>query len=84
MSSEYSSRLTSKGQITIPLAVRETLSLAAGDEVAFVRQLDGSFSLEPRNLDTRSLRGIVKGQGTAVSLEAMEEAIKAGAARGER
>ena len=84
MSDEYSSKLTSKGQITIPLRVRETLSLAAGDEVTFVRQLDGTFSIQARNLDTRTLRGMVTAPGTAVSLEEMDAAIQVGATRGER
>ena len=84
MTDEYSSRLTSKGQITIPMVVRETLSLAAGDEVTFVRRPDGSFSLEARNLDTRSLRGMVKAPGVVVSLDDMDEAIQTGARRGER
>jgi AbrB family looped-hinge helix DNA binding protein len=39
-----SSRLTGKGQVTIPKAVREGLGLRAGDEVEFVAE-DGSYRL---------------------------------------
>jgi AbrB family looped-hinge helix DNA binding protein len=31
----YRARITSKGQVTIPAAVREELGLRAGDEIAF-------------------------------------------------
>ncbi len=32
---DYSARLTSKGQVTIPKAVREALELNEGDEIVF-------------------------------------------------
>ena len=38
-------RLTSKGQITIPLAVREQLQLETGDEVFFEVRPDGTAVL---------------------------------------
>ena len=40
-------KLTSKGQVTIPKAVREHLGLRPGDEIEFVEQ-DGSFRVEKR------------------------------------
>ncbi|OAT82972.1 transcriptional regulator [Desulfotomaculum copahuensis] len=36
------SRVTSKGQVTIPKAVRERLSLSEGDKVAFIEK-DGNI-----------------------------------------
>lgn len=43
----YRARITSKGQITIPAAVREQLGLATGDEVAFEPKTE-RFSAVPR------------------------------------
>ena len=40
-------RLTSKGQVTIPKDIRERLGLRPGDEIEFVEQ-DGSFRLQKR------------------------------------
>ena len=48
--------LTSKGQITIPLAVRTALGLHAGTRVDFVRVDDG-FKLVPLRNDASSLKG---------------------------
>jgi AbrB family looped-hinge helix DNA binding protein len=39
--------LTSKGQITIPKAVRDSLHLHAGDRVAFVVHSDSEATLKP-------------------------------------
>jgi AbrB family looped-hinge helix DNA binding protein len=38
-------RITDKGQVTIPIAVREQLGLAPGDEVDFVVDQDGEVRL---------------------------------------
>ncbi|BBB92653.1 MAG TPA: AbrB/MazE/SpoVT family DNA-binding domain-containing protein [Methylomusa anaerophila] len=37
------SRITSKGQITIPKAIRERLNLAEGDKVAFIEDETGKI-----------------------------------------
>ena len=67
--------LTSKGQITIPLAVRLKLGVATGDRVEFVELAPGQFALVPAVADVRSLRGI------AAALN--ERGIPAASGRGE-
>jgi AbrB family looped-hinge helix DNA binding protein len=42
------SKVTSKGQITVPGAVRKELGLAAGDRLTFVRAGDGSVRIRSR------------------------------------
>lgn len=57
------STVTSKGQITIPKAVRERLHLDAGDTVYFDVQPDGSVLLVARNEPVERLFGLLKGKG---------------------
>jgi AbrB family looped-hinge helix DNA binding protein len=71
--------MTSKGQITIPAAVRKRLRLHAGSKVDFVENQAGELVLKPRTGDIRLLRGIVKYDGPPVSIEEMNEAIGAAA-----
>jgi AbrB family looped-hinge helix DNA binding protein len=40
--------VTSKGQITIPQALRQTFHLAAGDRLRFRGRSDGTIVVEPR------------------------------------
>ena len=40
--------VTSKGQITVPNALRQALGVAAGDRLRFVRGADGTIRLEAR------------------------------------
>ena len=71
--------LTSKGQITLPMSVRNALGLSAGAQVDFV-PVDGSFVLVPVRSDVASLKGRFAGRvKKPVSVEAMNEAIAAGA-----
>ena len=56
-------KLTSKGQITIPKAVRECLHLESGDRVRFVVQPDGSVVLRARNKPIDGLAGLLKDKG---------------------
>ena len=53
------SALTTKGQITIPKAIREHLHLKPGDRVKFFVHPDGTVVLLPK-LPASALRGIVK------------------------
>jgi antitoxin PrlF len=57
------STITSKGQITIPKAVRERLHLQIGDKVYFDVRDDGSVVLVARNEPLERLFGLLKGKG---------------------
>ncbi|HKO09436.1 MAG TPA: type II toxin-antitoxin system PrlF family antitoxin [Alphaproteobacteria bacterium] len=73
------SALTSKGQATIPKAIREHLRLKPGDRVKFFVHPDGSVVLLPK-LPASALRGIVKSRRRPVTIEEMSEAAATGAA----
>jgi antitoxin PrlF len=68
--------LKSKGQITIPLAVRRKLRLDTGDQVEFVELAPGEFALKLAMEDIRSLKGMIRGPVRPVSINAMNAAIK--------
>ena len=68
--------LTSKGQVTIPKAVREILRVDAGDQVDFVVTDRGDVLVRGVSLDVRELRGLLKRPGRrAVSVDEMNAAI---------
>lgn len=70
--------ITSKGQATIPKAVREHLHLRPGDRVRFFIHPDGGVALLPK-LPASALRGMLKSRRGPVSIEEMDEAIAGGA-----
>lgn len=70
--------MTSKGQITVPQAVRRALGLHAGTRVDFVRVADGFKMVPLRMNEASTLKGRFAGRaGEPVSVEAMNEAIEA-------
>jgi AbrB family looped-hinge helix DNA binding protein len=73
------SKITAKGQATIPKAVRDHLGLKPGDRVKFFFHPDGSVVLLPK-LPVSALRGIVKAGPRPVTIDEMNEAVAAGAA----
>ncbi|MBI3665476.1 MAG: type II toxin-antitoxin system PrlF family antitoxin [Acidobacteria bacterium] len=78
--------LTSKGQITVPMPVRNLLGLRTGDRVDFVLGPDGRVSLEARRTPFEKLRGILRNpRRKPLGVRAMDSAIrKAVRARWER
>jgi AbrB family looped-hinge helix DNA binding protein len=70
--------LTSKGQITLPVDLRERLRLVAGDRVSFDEQSDGSYLLRPLKGDIRQLKGVVPKPARPVTGEAMDRVIRDG------
>jgi AbrB family looped-hinge helix DNA binding protein len=71
--------LTSKGQLTVPKAVRDALGLSPGDRVNFVRMEDGNFAIMPATVPVRSLKGLLRKPARPVTLEDMADAIASGA-----
>ncbi len=72
--------LTSKGQVTIPKAVRDTLHLHTGDRLEFMIESDGSIRIIPAVSSVTELKGLVPPPDKTLSLEEMDEAIAKGAA----
>ena len=54
---EVSARLSSKGQVTVPRAVREALSLEEGDRLVF--RVQGDRAILARTADLLALAGSV-------------------------
>jgi antitoxin PrlF len=75
------SAITSKGQVTIPKAIREYLHVKPGDRVKFFMHPDGTVVLLPK-LPVTALRGLLRWRGPPATLEEMDEAIAAGASEG--
>ena len=72
-------RMTSKGQITVPKAVRIRLNLKAGDRVLFVVEDDGAVRMHAANKDITSLRGILPPPKRKATIEEIEASIAKGA-----
>jgi antitoxin PrlF len=69
--------LSSKGQATIPKAVRERLQIKPGDRFKFFFHPDGVILLP--KISTARLKGMIPKPAQAVSLEEMDRAIQEGA-----
>lgn len=72
--------VTSKGQITIPIEVREALHLKAGDKVDFYETEPGQFALQPKTGSIMDLKGILQRfgympTGTPPTIEEMDQGI---------
>ncbi|MEA2080575.1 MAG: AbrB/MazE/SpoVT family DNA-binding domain-containing protein [Pseudomonadota bacterium] len=67
--------ITSKGQVTIPKAVRTRLGIGIGDRVEFVEIQDGVFQMVAATQDVRALKGIVPKPKKPVTIEEMNQAV---------
>jgi AbrB family looped-hinge helix DNA binding protein len=76
-----SATITSKGQITLPKAIRERLGVKPGDRVDFREREDGTIVVQPETLDLLSLRGALKPRTKGVTIEHMNEAVRRAANR---
>lgn len=71
--------LTSKGQVTLPKALRDKLHLSAGDRIEFIIDHDETVRLLIKQTSITRLKGMAPKPRIPVSLEEMERAIEDGA-----
>ena len=71
------STVTAKGQTTLPKAVRQALSIQAGDRVRYIIQDDQVRLIGVRPINR--LYGVLQHHGPAATLEDMDDAIAEGA-----
>jgi antitoxin PrlF len=72
-----SATLTSKGQVTVPKAIRDLLRLGTGDRVDFVVKEDGTVVLRPATVHIRELKGFLHRKGMKpLSVEQMNAIIR--------
>ncbi len=68
--------LTSKGQITLPKAIRDRLGLDAGSMLDFQVLEDNTITAREVKPDARRLRGLLKSpHAAALTIEQMDEAV---------
>lgn len=75
-----SATLTSKGQITIPAAVRAELGVQVGDRVEFVQVAPGCYEFRAATKSVMALKGMFGSPRHSVSIDEMNAAIAAGGA----
>ena len=74
------STITTKGQTTLPKAIRDSLALKPGDKVRYVMLDEGALIMPVR--PTSMLFRSLKYDGPVLTLEDMERAIAEGASKG--
>lgn len=68
--------ISSRGQITIPADVRNTLSLKRGDKINFII-VGNEVKFLPVTKDISTLKGMIKKPLKPVSIDEMNKTIKA-------
>lgn len=71
--------LTTKGQVTLPKALRDKLQLSAGDRIEFIVDEDNAARLVVKHASVTRLKGILPPPSHPVSLADMDTAIETGA-----
>ena len=70
--------ITTKGQVTIPKNVRDTMHVKMGDRIEFIQVSEDRYEIIAVTKDVGQLKGIVKNKNTqAVSIDEMNAAISA-------
>lgn len=67
--------ITSKGQVTVPVAIRKKLRLHAGSKIDFVENEAGETVIRAKAGDIRELFGFLKYEGAPLTIEQMDQAI---------
>jgi antitoxin PrlF len=75
------SKITSKGQITLPRKISTALVLHPGNRVEFIMDKKGRVHMIPVKTSIKEIKGMVPAPAKPVSLKEMHKAIEEGAGR---
>jgi antitoxin PrlF len=75
------STISSKGQVTIPKAIRVRMRLKVGDRLRFLIEADGSVRLAAATRDVSTLREILPRPKRRATVEEMQSVIRQRAAK---
>ena len=67
--------LTTKGQITIPIAIRASLGLETGSRIEFIEADNGQYLIMAATSPVQALKGLLLKPSSVVSIEKMNEVI---------
>lgn len=76
-SRSHTTKVTTKGQITVPKPIREHLKLTKGDRIEFLIGVNGKVTIMPATADVRELKGMVAKPKKRVTVVDMNQAIEA-------
>lgn len=76
-SRSHTTKVTTKGQITVPKQIREHLKLTKGDRIEFLIGVNGKVTIMPATADVRQLKGMVTKPAQNVTVADMNKAIEA-------
>jgi antitoxin PrlF len=79
MSQPFQSRMTSKGQVTVPAELRRELGLKPGDRVEFVRE-NGSIQVRKAESIVMKLAGSVPSRGVVLEPDDIHRIVEEGVA----
>ena len=77
VSRSHTTKVTTKGQITVPKPIREHLKLTKGDRIEFLIDVNGKVTIIPATADVRKLKGMVAKPTKPVTVADMNRAIEA-------
>lgn len=76
--------MTSKGQVTFPKPIRDTLRLRPGDKIEFRLVEDGSLLVTPVTAPVTRLKGMVPRPKAPLGLDTIDDAVAKAVARRRR
>ena len=68
--------VTSKGQVTIPLEIRKSLRLNAGDKIDFCDSGNGQVTIRPKKGSIMAMKGMLRKLGYVPTIELMDRAVQ--------
>ena len=75
------SKVTSKGQVTLPVKARKQLGIRPGTKLEFIVKDKERLEVIVISESVKSLKGMLSKPGRPVSLSDMEKAIRGGASK---